>query len=106
MVEARGRHNGLPHREPFMDCKHLSRPPTICSTTRAATASSLRSPSKPREELRLQGTYHTLKLLLHHPRSLVSCRLLIHFRDHYFVQAEGAEHSQGPRRVGGEAEGA
>ncbi|VAH52886.1 unnamed protein product [Triticum turgidum subsp. durum] len=48
-------HNGLLHREHSMAFKHPSRPPTHCSTTRAATVSSLRSLSKQREELRLQG---------------------------------------------------
>ena len=78
MVEGRGRHNGLPHRGRFTAFKHLSRPPTICSMTRAATVSSLRSPSKPREELRLQGISFS-PLLQNRQAELVTPRLLIPF---------------------------
>ncbi|VAH37618.1 unnamed protein product [Triticum turgidum subsp. durum] len=72
-AKGRGKHNGLPHREHSMAFKHRSRPPTHCSTTRAATVSSLRSLSKQREELRLQGL-RELNTLKGHVESVVKLK--------------------------------
>lgn len=79
MVERKGKHNGLSHKEHCMD--YILQKPAPSSLTKAATGSFQRLLSRPRGVLRLQGMQVPFNLSNTMPLFDFSISSLVHLRE-------------------------